>query len=151
MWLKKRPNQLGTFLSDCELAWMKGGKGCYLFHHVWHGFDRETERGKTVHPSQKPVALMMWCLERLRLPAGSTVFDPYMGCGATGIAALELGLHFVGCEIEPTYFEIARQRLTEGGAGAQVGIQVSSESFSPDLAGLSGLMVSLACRSIRMS
>lgn len=113
VWNKKRDNQLGKFLSDCELAWMKGGKGCYLFNHVWHGFDRASERGKTLHPTQKPVELFKWCLHRLKLQEGSTVFDPFMGSGPCGVACKELGLNYVGCEIVPEYFEVAATRLDE--------------------------------------
>jgi len=111
VWNKKRPTQLGTFMSDCELAWQKGGHGVYLFNHVWHGFDRESERGKTLHPTQKPVALFKWIIERQKLKPGATILDPYLGSGATGIAALELGFNFIGAEIEPSYFEIAKQRI----------------------------------------
>lgn len=113
VWCKKRPTAIGKFLSDCELAWQKGGYGCYQFNHIWSGFDRQTELGKTLHPTQKPVALMRWCIERLKLPEGSTIYDPFMGAGATGVAAVELGHNFVGCEIEPAYFSIAQQRIQE--------------------------------------
>lgn len=112
-WIKKRDNQLGTFLSDAELAWMKGGKGCYVYRHIWNGFDRESERGKTLHPTQKPVALMRWCLEKMKLPSGSVVYDPFMGTGCVGLACQELGLDYIGCEVVPEYFEIARTRLNE--------------------------------------
>ena len=119
VWVKKRPNQLGTFLSDGELAWMKGGKGCYVFNHVWHGFDRETERGRSLHPTQKPVALMDWAMRRAKVGPGDCVADPYLGSGATAIACLRLGIPFVGCEISPTYFSqtVARveaERLERG-------------------------------------
>lgn len=111
VWLKKRDNQLGSFLSDCELAWMKGGKGCYLFPHVWHGFDRQTERGKTLHPSQKPVSVMEWVMQRAKITPADVVIDPYMGSGATALACRNLGIPFVGCEIEQQYFDIAVGRV----------------------------------------
>jgi site-specific DNA-methyltransferase (adenine-specific) len=111
VWNKKRPNQLGTFLSDCELAWQKGGKGVYLFNHPWHGFDRASERGQSLHPSQKPVELMAWCIKRLNLPEGATILDPYMGTGATGVAAKRLGYQFIGIEQEREYFQIAQRRI----------------------------------------
>lgn len=110
VWNKKRPNQLGTFLSDAELAWVKGGRGCYLFNHVWHGFDRESERGKTKHPTQKPVALFRWVFDRMKLAPGDLVFDPFMGSGPIAKAAQEAGLRYVGCEIVPEYFEKAVER-----------------------------------------
>jgi len=111
VWDKKRDNQLGTFLSDCELAWQKGGKGVYLFRYVWHGFDRQGERGKALHPTQKPVALFEWCIKRLKLPNGATILDPYMGSGSCGVAAVQLGYDFLGIEIDPGYFDIAKARI----------------------------------------
>lgn len=113
VWKKKRDSQLGSVLSDCELAWQKGGKGVFLFNHVWNGFDRQTETGiKRVHPTQKPVALMEWCVKRIS-KEGDTVFDPFMGSGATGIACQRLGRNFIGIEIDPEYCEIARRRIKE--------------------------------------
>jgi len=111
VWNKRRPNQLGTFLSDCELAWMKGGKGVYLFNHVWNGFDRESERGKSLHPTQKPVALWDWVLDRAKIQPGQTVLDPFMGSGGLGVACRRRGIHYIGIEIERDYFEVAQQRI----------------------------------------
>ena len=42
---------------------------------------------------------------------GDIVFDPFMGTGSTGVAALQLGRRFGGCEIDPIYFEAAKRRL----------------------------------------
>lgn len=111
VWLKKRMSKLGKILSDCELAWQKGGHGVYLFRHIWDGFDRETERGeKTLCPTQKPIALMEWCIERVSEP-GDTILDPYMGTGPVGIACVRLKRSYVGIELSPYYFEIARRRI----------------------------------------
>jgi len=113
VWNKRRDNMLGAFMSDCELAWQKGNKGCYLFHHEWSGFLRDSEKGeKTLHPSQKPVPLMEWCIERCT-KEGDVVLDPYMGSGATGIACARTGRKFIGIEIHPPYYEIARDRVLE--------------------------------------
>lgn len=113
VWQKKRPNQLGTFCSDAELAWVNSGVGVYLFQHWWNGFDRQSERGKTLHPNQKPVALWRWVFEKMELSAGQTVFDPFAGSGSCGVAALQSGLNYVGCEIVPDYYEITCKRLAE--------------------------------------
>jgi DNA modification methylase len=104
-------SQLGTFISDCELAWAKGGRGCYLFNHVWHGFDRESERGKTKHPTQKPVALFRRVFERMSLQPGDLVFDPFMGSGPIAKVSQEDGLRYVGCEIVREYFHRAIARF----------------------------------------
>ena len=111
IWNKKRPNQLGTFLSDCELAWYNKGHGSYLFNHVWHGFDRESERGPTLHPTQKPIALWQWVFDRIKLKPGATVFDPYMGSGPLALACIDRGYKYVGCEINPSYYAIAKSRI----------------------------------------
>lgn len=112
VWSKKRPNQRGKFLSDGEIAWQKGNKGVYLFDHVWHGFDRETERGeKTTHPAQKPVKLYDWCLDRLKLKPGDTVLDPYAGTAACGVACVRRGINYIGIELDEGYFGIAKERL----------------------------------------
>ena len=114
VWNKKRSNQLGKFLSDAELAWVKGGRGCYAFNHVWVGADRDSERGSFLHPTQKPVALWKWVLGRMKLDPGATVLDPYMGSGSCGLACAELGLNYVGIEIDETYFATAQKRLLGG-------------------------------------
>jgi site-specific DNA-methyltransferase (adenine-specific) len=111
VWKKKRDSKLGKMLSDAELAWMNHGCGVYIFDHEWDGFMRASERGKSLHPTQKPVALMEWCLEKLGVKEGETVFDPFMGVGATGIACVKNGINFIGCEIVPKYYQIAKQRI----------------------------------------
>lgn len=62
-----------------------------------------------VHPTQKPVALMKWCIQQLSQP--ETILDPYMGSGSTGVAAVQMGLGFVGIERLPHYFDIAVRRI----------------------------------------
>jgi site-specific DNA-methyltransferase (adenine-specific) len=112
VWNKRRDNQLGKFLSDAELAWWSKGKGVYIFPHVWNGFDRQSERGeKSKHPSQKPVALFKWIYQKLKLKPGQWVYDPYLGVGASGVAAVEMGLNFIGTEIEQGYFDVALDRI----------------------------------------
>ena len=62
------------------------------------------------HPTVKPISLMKY-LVQLVTPTGGTVFDPFMGSGTTGIAAIQLNDKFVGIEREPDYFNIAKKRL----------------------------------------
>lgn len=92
---------------------LKNGKGVYCFDHVWAGFDRATERGeKTLHPTQKPVALMEWCIDKLKLEPGMTAADPNAGSGSVGVACVRRGLNFVGCELSETYHKIASERIS---------------------------------------
>ena len=67
------------------------------------------ERG-TVHPTQKPVALMEYLI-RTYTNEGMTVLDNCMGSGTTGVACVNTGRNFIGMEMDAGYFEIARQRI----------------------------------------
>jgi site-specific DNA-methyltransferase (adenine-specific) len=62
------------------------------------------------HPTVKPIALMRY-LCRLVTPQGGTVLDPFTGSGSTGVAAIEEGFNFVGCEMTDDYIKIATARL----------------------------------------
>ena len=111
VWVKKRDSQLGYFTSDAELCWTNHGLGCWVHQHTWYGLDREGERGPSLHPTQKSVEVMKWVMGRLGLKPGQTVYDPYMGSGTTGVAAAELGLHFVGAELVKDYYDVAESRI----------------------------------------
>lgn len=62
------------------------------------------------HPTVKPVALMKYLI-KLVTPPGGTVLDPFNGSGSTGMAAVELGHEYIGCELDPAYVEIANKRI----------------------------------------
>lgn len=101
--------------ADCELAWTNL-KGVDRVHRqLWRGFCREgvdNARLGVLHPMQKPVELMTFCLHQAGIKPGMTVLDPYMGSGPVGIACVELGASYIGCEIVPEYFEIAVRRIS---------------------------------------
>ncbi len=62
------------------------------------------------HPTQKPVGVIRRIIE---VNVGDTILDPFMGSGTTGVACAELGRSFIGIEIEPKYFEIAKRRIDQ--------------------------------------
>ena len=69
------------------------------------------ERGEgNVHPTVKPQALMQYLI-RLVTTEGAVVLDPFLGSGSTAVAAMATGRHYLGYEILPEYFDIARARL----------------------------------------
>lgn len=70
---------------------------------------RERMEGNN-HPTVKPVELMKYLI-KLVTPAGGRVLDPFNGSGSTGMAAVELGYEYVGCELDPNYVEIANKRI----------------------------------------
>ena len=65
----------------------------------------------SVHPTQKPVKLMTWCLGFF--PNAQTILDPFMGSGTTLVAAKNLGRKAIGIELEEKYCEIAVCRLAQ--------------------------------------
>jgi site-specific DNA-methyltransferase (adenine-specific) len=106
VWLKRYDDGFGTFLSDAEIAWQKGGHGVYCHRDV----SLQSDSFNKLHPTQKPLDLMRWCIKRLD---ARTILDPFMGSGTTGVAAVKLGRRFIGIEIEPKYFDIAYRRISE--------------------------------------
>lgn len=56
---------------------------------------------------------MVWTMDQMKIPEGATVFDPFCGSGTTGVACIQTGRNFIGCEIDPGYAEIARRRCRE--------------------------------------
>lgn len=62
------------------------------------------------HPTQKPIEVMAWCIDQLPKTV-STILDPFMGSGTTGVAAVKRGKCFTGIERESKYFDIACRRI----------------------------------------
>lgn len=107
VWIKRNVEAFGSFLSDAEVAWMKGGYGVYCFRDL--SMTSDGRRGVRVHPCQKPQPLMRWCIEKTE----GVVLDPFMGSGTTLRAAKDLGRKAIGIEIEERYCEIAAKRLAQ--------------------------------------
>ena len=107
IWLKRNDAAFGSFLSDAELAWMSKGHGVYCRRDL----SNAAIANERVHPTQKPVSLMEWCLSfviKARL-----ILDPFMGSGTTGVAAVQMGRDFIGIERETKYFDIACRRIEQ--------------------------------------
>jgi DNA modification methylase len=103
-------NSMPTY-SDGEMAWTSlPGAAVKQFARCNNG-QASNRDGERVHPTQKPVDVMRWCLGFL--PEADTILDPFMGSGSTGVAAVRLGRKFVGIEIEPKYFDIACRRIAD--------------------------------------
>lgn len=73
---------------------------------------RFPSEGKTVHPTQKPVALMEYLI-RTYTNEGELVLDNCMGSGTTGVACVNTGRNFIGMEMDDKYFEIAKKRIED--------------------------------------
>ncbi len=73
-------------------------------------FNNRESRNGSLNPTQKPVALMEYLIKTYT-DEGDTVFDGFMGSGTTGVACKKLGREFIGIELNPEYFEIAKKRI----------------------------------------
>lgn len=101
----------GWPLGEAELAWSNVIGTTRVFRNLWSGLLRSAEKGEFYHPTQKPVALMEWCLGFL--DENDTVLDPFCGSGTTLLAAKNLGRLAIGIEVESRYCEIAVKRLRQ--------------------------------------
>jgi site-specific DNA-methyltransferase (adenine-specific)/modification methylase len=111
VWDKRDGSGYGKAMSDIEMAWMSGPrKADRLYRQLWDGFNKAGERGiARVHPTQKPIALMEWCLGFV--PDAKTILDPFMGSGTTGVACIKKGRSFIGIEIDEGHFNTACDRI----------------------------------------
>lgn len=109
MWLWDKKTGKNYF-ADGELIWTSYNGTIRIFQHQWCGCFKASERKvKSVHPTQKPVAVMEWCMRKTK--ENDTVLDPFMGSGTTGIACKNLNRNFIGIELDKEYFEIANKRI----------------------------------------
>ena len=106
---------------DGDAAWINRQQPMRIFSLLWDGLcvgegarHEVTAGQQRYHPAQKPEILMRWCIEQAGNPA--SVLDPYMGSGSTGVAAMQMGVRFVGVEAERRYFDIACERIARAQA-----------------------------------
>lgn len=106
--------------ADCELAWTNMDKAVRRIKWRWAGMLQQNMANKEerVHPTQKPIPVMLWCIEQAGNPR--TILDPFMGSGTTGVAAVQMGRQFIGIEREPKYFEFACKRIEQAYAQGQM-------------------------------
>ncbi len=105
VWDKVQPENFS--LAMCEQAWCSYKKPAKIYRQSVLSYSKD-------HPTQKPDALMVWCLEQA--PTSDTVLDPFMGSGTTGVACAQLGKSFTGIERERKYFDIACERISRAQA-----------------------------------
>lgn len=119
-WIKQNPmprNRDRRYIVDFEFAiWMvKDGK--WVFNRLNDTYDRPeynyptvAGKEKTIHTTQKPVALMEEMIRR-HTNEGQIILDPFMGSGTTGEACINTGRNFIGIELNEEYFNVAKNRI----------------------------------------
>lgn len=103
-WDKKQP---WDNFSQWEMAWTSFGVPAKIFRFSNKG---GANLEKKIHPTQKPVALYKWLLANYASP-GDKILDTHLGSGSICIACDDLGFEMTGIELDPDYYEAARQRL----------------------------------------
>jgi len=104
-WLVWDKGQRDFSLADGEMAWSSQNKAMRIFNFPRAAMLQENG----LHPTQKPVALMSWCIDQAGTP--KTILDPFLGSGTTLVVAKLLGRKAIGIEIEEKYCEISANRL----------------------------------------
>lgn len=106
-WLSWRKPDAPPSMASFELCWTNRDQNA---REVVQSISA-TNAERVGHPTQKPLAVMLFTISAVRVPAGGMIFDPYMGSGSTGVAAVQMRHPFIGCEIEPRYFDTACRRI----------------------------------------
>lgn len=105
-WLVWDKENGDNYFADCELAWTNLDKPVRIKRSLWHGFARADREKRFNHPTQKPVAVMAWCIEMTE----GVILDPFLGSGTTLIAAEQLERICYGIEINPIYCDLVIRR-----------------------------------------
>ena len=112
--------------ADCELAWTNIDQPVRVKRHMWNGMIRKDKEERTIHPTQKPVAVMAWCVEM----TSGLVYDPFLGSGTTLIAAEQLGRKCYGMEISPAYCDVIVKRW-EALTGKKATLEITDGKTRP--------------------
>jgi len=102
------------------ICWDKkqGDNNFSMWEMAWTSFDspakifRKSSFGERIHPTQKPVALYLWLLQKYAQP-GDKILDTHLGSGSSALAAHDLGFDFVGYELDKEYYDKAQERLRQ--------------------------------------
>lgn len=106
IWNKK---QTVDNFATAEYAWVSMGlkTPAKIFEYSIH-LHNQTDK---IHPTQKPVALYKWLLEKYA-KQGDKILDTHLGSGSIAIACYEYGYNLTGFELDADYFNAAKQRVT---------------------------------------
>ena len=80
--------------------------------NIWSELVSNEAWERAEHPTQKTVSSFAKMIQ-VSTNIGATVFDPFMGSGSSGVACVQHGRSFIGCEIDPKYFAVAERRIKQ--------------------------------------
>lgn len=98
--------------SDCELAYHSFSDVTRKFQLRWNGMIQHDMKNKEIriHPTQKPVALYKWLLEKYA-KQGDKILDTHLGSGSIAIACHDYDFELTACELDKEYYEKSIQRI----------------------------------------
>jgi len=105
-WYKNQP--VPTF-SDGELAWTSFTKTAKCFNYSIHK-SNASNKGNKIHPTQKPVALYNWILDRYAKP-DFKIIDTHLGSGSNAISCHHYGCELVAAELDTDYYNDSHKRF----------------------------------------
>jgi site-specific DNA-methyltransferase (adenine-specific) len=98
--------------STGELAWVSWMNKLDFVDITWHGMIQHDMSNKEIriHPTQKPVALYKWLLDKYAKPTDK-ILDTHLGSGSIAIACHDYDFDLTACELDKEYFDKAMQRI----------------------------------------
>jgi DNA modification methylase len=113
-WIVWDKNNGTTNFADCELAYTSFDVATRIFRWTWNGMLQGDMKNKEVriHPTQKPIALYKWCLDRYGT-TGDKILDTHLGSGSIAIACHDYGFDLTACELDKDYYDAAMKRIDQ--------------------------------------
>jgi site-specific DNA-methyltransferase (adenine-specific) len=113
IWQKNNNTPSQYYMKNCEyIIFARKGKAKWINDiggsKTVHSFNNIL--GNKVHPTEKPVELMEFYIKNSS-NENEIILDPFMGSGSTGVACVNTGRNFIGCELDKGYFDIAEKRI----------------------------------------
>ncbi|WP_314060130.1 DNA methyltransferase [Empedobacter brevis] len=111
----------GNDFNDCELIWTSFPVKSYILKYMWAGMMQgvdfkgtmqgdKSKNEKRFHPTQKPVALYKWLLDKYAKPSDK-ILDTHLGSGSIAISCHDYDFDLTACELDKEYFDKAMERI----------------------------------------
>lgn len=128
VWDKRVEDKMTNTNSDGEVAWvLDGHNSVRIYRHLWNGLLKESEKSeKRIHPTQKPIALMEWCITKYANSA-QCIIDLFLGSGTTMVACHQLNRICYGMEISEQYCQVIVDRMRK--LDSNIEIKINGEIY----------------------
>ena len=110
-WYVWNKGQRAFSMADGELAWTSYDKAMRIFDYSRSQFNADEK--KKIHPTQKPIKLFEWCIQKAKLKPGAIVLDCFCGSATTAIACINMGFKYICLDSDPDIIPKAKERIEE--------------------------------------